>query len=123
MVREALPRPAELVSSPSAGLVLVVDDEPLLLRALARILQPDGHRVLLAERVDEVAAALVEPGLDAVLLDLRLGPHDGRDLLARVKRERPEVEVIMMTGHASVESAVDCMRAGAFDYLEKPLPE
>jgi two-component system response regulator HydG len=123
MVREALPRPPELVSSPNAGLVLVVDDEPLILRALARILRPDGHRVLEAERADGVAAALAEPGLDAVLLDLRLGPHDGRDLLARVKRERPEVEVIVMTGHASVESAVDCMRAGAFDYLEKPLPE
>jgi DNA-binding NtrC family response regulator len=122
MVREALPRP-ELVASPSAGLVLVVDDEPLILRALARILRPDGHRVLEAERVDDVPAALAEPGLDAVLLDLRLGPHDGRELLARVKRERPEVEVIVMTGHASVESAVECMRAGAFDYLEKPLPE
>jgi DNA-binding NtrC family response regulator len=122
MVREALPRP-ELVSPPSAGLVLLVDDEPLILRALARILRPDGHRVLEAERADDVPAALAEPGLDAVLLDLRLGAHDGRELLARVKRERPEVEVIVMTGHASVESAVECMRAGAFDYLEKPLPE
>jgi two-component system response regulator HydG len=123
MVREALPRSPELASSTSAGLVLLVDDEPLILRALVRILRPDGHRVLSAESVDQAAAALAEPGLDAVLLDLRLGPHDGRELLARVKRERPEVEVIVMTGHASVESAVDCMRAGAFDYLEKPLPE
>jgi len=105
------------------GLVLLVDDEPPMLRALARILRPDGHRLLTAERLEQVGEALVEPALDAVLLDLRFGPHDGRELLARVKRERPEVEVIVVTGHASVESAVDCMRAGAFDYVEKPFPD
>jgi len=123
MVRDALPRAPELVTAPNAGLVLLVDDEPLILRALARILRPDGHRVLTAERVEQVGAALAEPALDVVLLDLRFGVHDGRELLARVKRERPEVEVIVVTGHASVESAVDCMRAGAFDYLEKPFPD
>jgi two-component system response regulator HydG len=123
MVREALPRAPELTTAPNAGLVLLVDDEPLMLRALARILRPDGHRVLTAETVEQVAPALAEPSLDVVLLDLRFGAHDGRELLARVKRERPEVEVIIVTGHASVESAVDCMRAGAFDYVEKPFPD
>jgi two-component system response regulator AtoC len=106
-----------------AGLVLLVDDEPQILRALARILRPDAHRLLTAERIEQVGEALAEPGLDAVLLDLRFGEHDGRELLARIKRERPEVEVIVVTGHASVESAVDCMRAGAFDYVEKPFPD
>ena len=79
--------------------------------------------MLTAERLEQVGEALAESALDVVLLDLRFGTHDGRELLARLKRERPEVEVIVVTGHASVESAVDCMRAGAFDYLEKPFPD
>ncbi|MEN8159064.1 MAG: sigma-54 dependent transcriptional regulator, partial [Myxococcota bacterium] len=110
-------------TSRDAGCVLLVDDEPLFLRALARILRPAGHRLLLAERLEAFEAALEEPALDLVLLDLRFGTHDGRELLSRVKRERPELEVIVVTGHASVESAVACMRAGAFDYLEKPFAD
>jgi DNA-binding NtrC family response regulator len=123
MVRQALPRTPEPATPRNAGLVLLVDDEPLILRALARMLRPDGHRVLTAQQIEQVGEALAEPALDVVLLDLRFGAHDGRALLARLKRERPEVEVIVMTGHASVESAVDCMRGGAFDYVEKPFPE
>jgi DNA-binding NtrC family response regulator len=123
MAREAVERTPEHVSAVDAGLVLLVDDEPLFLRALARILRPSGHRLLTAESLAQLEAALAEPALDVVLLDLRFGAHDGRELLARLKRERPELEVIVVTGHASVESAVACMRAGAFDYVEKPFPD
>ena len=105
------------------GFVLVVDDEPLLLRALARILAPDEHRVVLAETPAEAQGALSDPGLDVVLLDLRLGAASGLDLLEAIKRERPEVEVVVMTGHATIESAVGCMREGAFDYLAKPFDD
>jgi DNA-binding NtrC family response regulator len=117
------PEAAEPRSAPAAGLVLLVDDEPLVLRSLARILGADSHRLICAETLSQVGAALLEPALDAVLLDLRFGAHDGRELLARIKREHPELEVIVVTGHGSVESAVECMRAGAFDYVEKPFPE
>jgi two-component system response regulator HydG len=123
MLLDAAERGAKHGAAPGAGLVLLVDDEPLVLRALARILGPDAHRLLSAETVEQVSAALAEPALDAVLLDLRFGAHDGRELLARMKRERPELEVIVVTGHGSVESAVECMRAGAFDYVEKPFPD
>jgi two-component system response regulator HydG len=58
-----------------------------------------------------------------VLLDLFLGRTSGLELLDRLKRERPEVEVIVMTGHASIESAVGCIRRGAFDYLAKPFDD
>ena len=105
------------------GFVLVVDDEPLLLRALARILAPDRHRVVLAETPAEAEETLADPALDVVLLDLRLRGADGLDLLDWIKRERPEVEVVVITGHASIESAVDCMRQGAFDYLAKPFDD
>jgi DNA-binding NtrC family response regulator len=101
-------------------MVLLVDDEPLLLRALQRILRPEGYRVATASCPEEVRPALDDPALDVILLDLFLGEANGLDVLDQVKSSRPEVEVIVMTGHATVESAVGCMRRGAFDYLEKP---
>jgi len=106
-----------------SGLVLLVDDEPLLLRSLQRILQSAGHRIRTAESAQAAASALADPDLDVVLLDLFLGRASGFELLERWKQERPEVEVIVMTGHASIESAVRCIRRGAFDYLAKPFDD
>jgi len=116
----AAARPQAVDVSDPRGCVLLVDDDSLLLKALARILRPEGHAVLVAQDGDAMGHALREPALDVILLDLVLGPQSGLELLEVAKRERPEVEVIVMTGHASVESAVGCMRSGAFDYLEKP---
>jgi len=119
------PHPDRIGLSPddAPGLVLLVDDETLLLRALRRILQADGHRLALAEGLPEVEAALLDPDLDVVLLDLVMRGVSGLDLLDRIKRDRPEVEVVVKTGHASIESAVGCMRRGAFDYLAKPFED
>jgi len=105
------------------GLVLVLDDEPLLLRSLERILRGDGHRTVLAEDPAAAEPLLADPRLDVVLLDLFLGETSGLELLERLKRERPEIEVIVITGHASIESAVGCIRRGAFDYLAKPFED
>jgi len=120
-----LPHPSAPVEAGEArpGLVLLVDDEPLLLRSLARILRRDGHRTVEATSCTEAAAHWDDPALDLVLLDLVLGGESGLDLLDRLKAQRPEVEVVMMTGHASVESAVGAMRRGAFDYLAKPFDD
>ncbi len=106
-----------------SGLVLLVDDEPLLLRSLQRILEAAGHRIRTAESAQAAASALADPDLDVVLLDLFLGRASGFELLERWKQERPELEVIVMTGHASIESAVRCIRRGAFDYLAKPFDD
>jgi two-component system response regulator HydG len=106
-----------------SGLVLLVDDEPLLLRSLQRILRAAGHRIRTAESSQAAAPALADSDLDVVLLDLFLGRDSGIELLERWKRERPEVEVIVMTGHASIESAVGCIQRGAFDYLAKPFDD
>ena len=102
------------------GLVLLVDDEPLLLRSLRRILEAEGHRIAMAESAAEATRWLHDPDLAVVMLDLLLGPTHGLELLDRLRAERPEVEVIVMTGDASIESAVGCIRRGAFDYLAKP---
>ncbi|MCG8592232.1 MAG: sigma-54 dependent transcriptional regulator [Proteobacteria bacterium] len=105
------------------GFVLLIDDEPLLLRALRRILAADNHRAVLAATPEEAEPYLQDPELDVVLVDLVMGHASGLDILDRIKVERPEVEVIVMTGHASIESAVGCMRRGAFDYLSKPFED
>jgi DNA-binding NtrC family response regulator len=105
------------------GTVLVIDDEPLFVRSLRRTLESEGYRVACAESADAVESRLAEADPDAVLLDLGLGGDGGPALLGRLKRERPEVEVIVITGNASIESAVGCIRGGAFDYLAKPFDE
>ena len=121
----AAPQLPEVRSAPenALGLVLLVDDEPLLLRSLRRILEAAGQRTALAESASEAADWLADPDLAVVLVDLFLGASSGLDFLERVKAERPEVEVIVMTGHASIESAVGCIRRGAFDYLAKPFDD
>ncbi len=106
-----------------SNLVLLVDDEPLLLNSLRRILEGSGHRVALAESAEAAEPYLRDPNLDVILLDLQLGRTSGLDLLDRLMGDRPELEVIMMTGHGTIESAVGCIRRGAFDYLEKPFDD
>jgi len=106
-----------------ANFVLLVDDEPLLLRSLQRILERAGYATALAESVEAAEPYLSDPRLDVVLVDLLLGPGSGLELLETIKSRRPEIEVIVMTGHGSIESAVGCIRRGAFDYLEKPFDD
>jgi two-component system response regulator HydG len=116
--REGVPRPENV-----RGVVLLLDDEPLLLKALERILRPEGHEVRLAGTLEEARAGLLDPALDVVLVDLFLGNASGLDVLDLAAREGLEVEVIVMTGHASIEGAVGCMKRGAFDYLAKPFED
>jgi two-component system response regulator HydG len=102
--------------------VLLVDDEPQLVRALHRLIAPEGFRVSEAADVTAMVDALRhQPEL--VLLDLQLGEISGVDLIAGIRESCPDTEVIMMTGYATIDSAVACMRAGAFDYLEKPFSD
>ncbi len=105
----------------AGGRILLVDDEPLFVRSMDRILRPERHTLMAASNWAELEPRLADPTLDLVLLDLVLGTVDGIAVLERIKALRPDLEVIVLTGHASVESAVGCMRLGAFDYLEKPV--
>jgi two-component system, NtrC family, response regulator HydG len=106
----------------SAARVLVADDEPALVRALRRQLERGGYSVLEAHDPSLVRAQLAhEP--EVVLLDLRLGTASGMELLGELRERRPDTEIVVMTGYASIDSAVACMRAGAFDYLEKPFED
>ena len=101
--------------------ILVVDDEPIARENLVHILIKAGHRAEAAAGGDEALSLLAGEAFDLVLTDLRMPGMDGMELLAAVKRRSPDTEVIVVTGHAAVETAVAAMRLGAFTYVAKPI--
>lgn len=100
--------------------ILIVDDEAFIRENLERILTDDGYRTYSATGGDEAATLLQEEEIDLVLLDLNLGPESGIDVLERLKKIDPKVLVIIITGYATVESAVNALKLGAYDYIKKP---
>ncbi len=100
--------------------VLVVDDEPALLRALEALLRKKGHEVTALDSPIQATQQLAQDDFDVALLDVKMPELSGLELLNAVKHRRPEVEVVMMTGHATVETALAAIKAGAYDYLTKP---
>src|SRR5215470_1054343 len=102
--------------------ILVADDEPNLRRVLGAILARDGYEVVQAGDGEEALAA-AEDGVDVVIADLRMPRVDGMEVLRRVVEEHPDVPVIMITAHGSVDSAVEAVKLGAFDYVEKPFEQ
>jgi len=101
--------------------ILVVDDEVVFARNLARILSGRGYTVETAPD-GETAVATVEkkPNFAVALLDVKMPGMGGIEALRRIKALAPELEVIMLTGHATVASGIEAIREGAFDYLMKP---
>jgi DNA-binding NtrC family response regulator len=101
--------------------ILVVDDEPVVLDILSDVLSREGFDVRLAPRADAALEQLEQAGFDLVLSDIRMPGMDGFELLRRISRSHPGTDVILMTGYASVDGAIDAMQLGAADYLIKPL--
>ena len=110
------PREAQL----PALKVLVVDDDPSIRSKLAMCLEDDGHDVTAVSGTDEAVEAATEEPFDAIFLDLRLPGTSGMDIIPDLVERRPRAEIIIITAHASIESAVKAMRTGASDYLPKP---
>src|SRR5260370_22272636 len=100
--------------------ILVIDDETGLRRTLRTTLESMGRRVVEAGTGERALAVLREKRIDLALLDLRLGREAGLDLLPELLREAPDLSVVVMTAYATISSAVETMRRGAFDYLPKP---
>ncbi len=100
--------------------VLVIDDDKVVLKAVTEILRRAGCEVAAIEDSVEGLAAAVEPVFDVAMIDIKMPNVTGMDILREVKSKRPEVEVIMMTAFATVETAVAAVKAGAYDYLTKP---
>ncbi|XXF75215.1 sigma-54 dependent transcriptional regulator [Myxococcaceae bacterium GXIMD 01537] len=101
------------------GRVLVVDDKENILKLFARLLG-DAHEVTCAGDGARALALLDAREFDVVVSDVRMPGADGFEVLRSVKSRQPDTEVVMMTGYATVPDAVEAMRAGAFDYLQKP---
>jgi DNA-binding NtrC family response regulator len=101
--------------------VLVVDDESVLAGAMRDYLCRHGFAVSVRSSGEEALKTIERQPPDIVVLDYRLPRMDGLAVLRQIKESRPEVEVIMLTAHGSVESAVEAMKLGAFDYLNKPV--
>ncbi|MFY0522285.1 sigma-54-dependent transcriptional regulator [Archangium gephyra] len=105
------------------GRVLVVDDKENILKLFARLLG-DTYEVTCAEDGARALALVAAQEFDVVVSDVRMPGADGFEVLRAVKSRYPDTEVVMMTGFATVPDAVEAMRAGAFDYLQKPfLPD
>ncbi len=102
--------------------ILVVEDEPGIREFLAGALEDEGHTVSAAADAMAALALLSARGFDLMITDLRMpGALDGMDLVRRARSETPEMEVVVLTAHGTIESAVEATRLGAFDYLQKPL--
>jgi DNA-binding NtrC family response regulator len=100
--------------------VLVVDDERNMLKVMQMVLEEDGYRVLTAERAEDAIGLLRDPDLDVVLSDLKMPGMSGEEFIGRARQERPDISIIVVTAFASIRSAIDCVKAGANDYLSKP---
>ncbi|HPC73286.1 MAG TPA: sigma-54 dependent transcriptional regulator [Syntrophales bacterium] len=101
--------------------ILVVDDEESICRSLEGILSDEGYEVLTAKSGEEALKTIEEEQPDLILLDIWLPGIDGIDVLKNVKQEHPQIQVIMMSGHGTIETAVKATKLGAFDFIEKPL--
>jgi two-component system response regulator HydG len=112
---------AQTAESPSN--VLIVDDEPALLKALEALLRRSGHTVVALDNPITALQRLAAEDFDVALFDIKMPQLSGLELLNAVKHRRPEVEVIIMTGHATVETALQALKMGAYDYLTKPFDD
>jgi len=100
--------------------ILVIDDEEALRVTLAEILIRDGYQVVTAESGRAALAATSSQLFDLALIDLRLGDMTGIEVMSALRRQIPDLVVIMLTAHATLETAVEALRRGAHDYLFKP---
>jgi two-component system, NtrC family, response regulator AtoC len=103
------------------GRVLIVEDETYVRESLLAILASGGFEATAAASVADALAQLARTPVDVVLSDLRMPGADGLDLVKRLQASSPETPVIILTGHGNVSSAVNCLRAGASDYILKPV--
>jgi two-component system response regulator HydG len=101
--------------------LLLIDDEEALCTAAEKILMKEGYGVTSYHTAKEGLELFAQRGADLLITDLMLPDLDGLEVLRQAKASRPDVEVIVITGHGTVERAVEAMRLGAYDFIEKPL--
>ncbi len=103
--------------------ILVVDDEASLRVILSQVLSEDGHEVTEAASGEEALEAFKDGDYPLVITDIKMTGMSGIDLLKKIKETRPDTQVIIITSHASIDSAITALRLGAYDYLIKPFED
>ncbi len=103
--------------------ILVVDDEPTIIKLLRSVLENDGYYVDRAEDGDQALDLLSKNDYDLLIVDKNLPRVSGIEVIRKSREIQPRAEYIIVTGYASYESAVEALRLGVFDYLEKPFPD
>jgi len=101
--------------------VLIVDDEERVLQSIAGVLEDEGFRVATARSGEEAIGIFEQEGPDVTLLDIWMPGMDGIEVLRRLKWMSPDCQVIMISGHATISTAMTAVKLGAFDFIEKPL--
>lgn len=100
--------------------IAIVDDEPVTLKQLRRILEKDGHKVSAFSSAKRALANIARSPFDLVVSDVKMPGMSGFDLMVKAKQKYPDIEFILITGHASIDDAVEATKEGAYHYLAKP---
>ncbi len=100
--------------------IAIIDDEPRLAEVLAMVLRRRDYQVTTYHNPLKCIHLLKEVNFDLIMTDLRMPEMDGLQVLEQVRAELPDVPVILITAHATVQTAISAMRHGAYDYVEKP---
>lgn len=101
--------------------VLIIDDERSIRNTLKEILEFEGHKVTLAEDGASGLEAASSSSFDVIFCDIKMPGMDGVEVLDRLAESGNETPVVMISGHGSIDTAVDCIKKGAFDFIQKPL--
>ncbi|MEE1177285.1 MAG: response regulator, partial [Paludibacteraceae bacterium] len=101
--------------------ILVVDDERSIRNSMKEVLEFEGHVVTLAEDGETGLKEAEKEQFDLVFSDIKMPKMDGIELLAKMRQLQPSTKMILISGHGTIETAVQCMRNGAFDFIEKPM--
>lgn len=101
--------------------VLLVDDEKDFLDVMAQRMEARGLEITTAESADQALSIIEKEHFDAIVMDFQMPGMDGMQALKAIKAKSPELQIILLTGYATVEKTVEAMKAGASDFLEKPV--
>jgi DNA-binding NtrC family response regulator len=100
--------------------ILLVDDEKDFLDVMSERIEARGMNVTTADSAEKALESVASGGFDAIILDLMMPGMDGLQTLKAIKKKNPDLQVILLTGHATVEKGIEAMKLGAMDFLEKP---
>jgi DNA-binding NtrC family response regulator len=109
------------MDSQLATKILLVDDEKEFVELMSQRLETRGLKVIAVTSGEEAVAMTQDRNLDVAVVDFAMPGIDGIETLKQIKEKRPDIEVIMLTGHGTIQSGIEAMKHGAIDYLEKPV--